>query len=90
MTWTVLKSPVTARAAKKKHFLLSDRAQLTNKRPQYGGAVLCTRPLKRAAHLVSSLCTRVHYYYIIVPGVYIENDLTHLLTTSRRGGTQKA
>lgn len=33
----------------------------------------------------------VHYYYIISPGVYIENDLTHLLTCHRiGGGTQKA
>lgn len=33
----------------------------------------------------------VHYYYIIFPGVYIENDLTHLLTCHLiGGGTQKA
>ncbi len=39
----------------------------------------------------ASLLCDVHYYYIISPGVYIENDLTHLLTCHLiGGGTQKA
>lgn len=55
-------------------------------------AVLYTEPLKHTALLLSSLwMCDVHYYYIISPGVYIENDLTHLLTCHLiGGGTQKA
>lgn len=57
-----------------------------------GKAVLYSEPLKHTALLLSSLrMCDVHYYYIISPGVYIENDLTHLLTCHLiGGGTQKA
>lgn len=37
-------------------------------------------PLKHAPPLLSQYVWCVYYYCIISPGVYIENDLTHLLT----------
>lgn len=78
---------------KKTIALLHDRAMLTNMWPYFRESC----PLYRAPRAHGSLpfssqsvwC--VHYYYIISPGVYMENDLTHLLTCHLiGGGTQKA
>lgn len=77
---------------KKKYVLFSKIAPLTNNDLNIGKAVLYSKPLKQRALLFSPHNVwSVHYYYIIFPGVYIVNDLTHLLTCHLiGGGTQKA